>query len=149
MEINSNNLSKDQLIEMGYYTDVINCVCAYYDTLDALTAWRTIVNDAKVAVYLEEYYSQIVYMYHIGGYGVDAVDELLGSCRRCQSMTVEQTCSKAVQRHIELVAYGDELRTAGFNAIASLAVGDVAFPAFGYGQLAYLLHDATCGGAGA
>ena len=63
IEINSGSLSKDQLIEMGYYTDIIDCVCAYYDTMDALTAWRTITNDGKVAVYLEEYYTQICFMY--------------------------------------------------------------------------------------
>ena len=65
LEINSNNLSKDQLIEMGYYKDVIDCVCAYYDRLSALDAWRAISNEPKVAVYLEEYYTQIVSMYQL------------------------------------------------------------------------------------
>lgn len=63
MEISSGSLSKDQLIDMGYYADVIDCVCAYYDTFEPLTAWRSIANDGRVAVYLEDYYTQIVFMY--------------------------------------------------------------------------------------
>ena len=63
MEISAENFTKDQLIEMGYYQDVIDCVCSYFDTFDALNAWRNITNDPKVAIYLEEYYTQIVYMY--------------------------------------------------------------------------------------
>ncbi len=63
MEISSENFSKDQLIEMGYYADVIDCVCAYYDTLDPLTAWRDFTNDEKIVIYLEEYYVQVLYMY--------------------------------------------------------------------------------------
>lgn len=63
MEISSENFTKDQLIEMGYYVDVIDCVCAYYDTLEPYTAWREIANDEKVVIYLEEYYTQVVFMY--------------------------------------------------------------------------------------
>lgn len=63
MEISAENFSKDQLIELGYYQDVIDCVCAYYDRFTPLDGWRNIANDAKVAIYLEEYYTQIVFMY--------------------------------------------------------------------------------------
>ena len=48
---------------MGYYTDAINCVCAYFDTLSALTAYQQIAHDTKVAIYLDDYYSNVVYMY--------------------------------------------------------------------------------------
>lgn len=63
MEISAENFSKDQLIEMGYYSDVIDCVCGYYNTLDSLSAWRGIANNSKIVVYLEEYYTELVYMY--------------------------------------------------------------------------------------
>lgn len=63
MEISAENFSKDQLIEMGYYADVIDCVCGYYNTLDSLSAWRGIANNSKIVVYLEEYYTELVYMY--------------------------------------------------------------------------------------
>ncbi len=63
MEIKSENLTKDQLIEMGYYQDVINCVCGYYDTLEPLEAYRAISADKTIVVYLEDYYEDMLYMY--------------------------------------------------------------------------------------
>lgn len=63
MELRSEGFTKDQLIEMGYYTDAINCVCAYYDTLEALPAARAIAKDSKLCVYLDDFYEDIVYMY--------------------------------------------------------------------------------------
>ena len=63
MNIASNFFTKDQLVEMGYYKDAIDCVCAYYDTLSAVTAFQQIAHDSKVAIYLDDYYSNVVYMY--------------------------------------------------------------------------------------
>ena len=63
IDISVNAFTKDQLVEMGYYTDAINCVCAYFDTLSALTAYQQIAHDTKVAIYLDDYYSNVVYMY--------------------------------------------------------------------------------------
>lgn len=63
MNISANYFSKDQLVEMGYYQDAIDCVCAYYDTLNALTAYQQISHDSKVAIYLDDYYANVVYMY--------------------------------------------------------------------------------------
>ncbi len=65
MEVNSGEYTKDQLIEMGYYQDVIDCVCGYYDTLNALNAYQMITADKKAAIYLEDYYQSIVYMYGV------------------------------------------------------------------------------------
>ena len=62
-ELNQAFFSKDQLIEMGYYKDVMTCVCAYYNTLDALKAYQDLMAESKVVIYLEDYYSDIVYMY--------------------------------------------------------------------------------------
>ncbi|MBO4251967.1 MAG: hypothetical protein J5911_04845 [Clostridia bacterium] len=63
MNVSASEFTKDQLVEMGYYTDAINCVCAYFNTLSALTAYQQIVTDTKVAIYLDDYYANVVYMY--------------------------------------------------------------------------------------
>lgn len=63
MNIASNFFTKDQLVEMGYYKDAIDCVCAYFDTLNPVTAFQQIAHDTKVAIYLDDYYSNVVYMY--------------------------------------------------------------------------------------
>lgn len=63
MNIASSFFTKDQLVEMGYYTDAIACVRAYYDTLSAVSAYQQIAHDTKVAIYLDDYYSNVVYMY--------------------------------------------------------------------------------------
>ena len=63
MNISANAFTKDQLVEMGYYEDAINCVCAYFNTLSASAAYQQIAHDAKVAIYLDDYYSNVVYMY--------------------------------------------------------------------------------------
>lgn len=63
LEIRSAEYTKDELIEMGYYEDVIDCVCGYYDRSDAITAYKNIVNDKKLSIYLDDYYDSILYMY--------------------------------------------------------------------------------------
>lgn len=65
LQITSQGLSKDQLIDMGYYADVVDCVCGYYNTLPAETAFNEISNEPKLAIYLDDYYTDIVYMYQI------------------------------------------------------------------------------------
>lgn len=63
MDIASDFFSKDELVEMGYYDDAINCVCSYYDTLSDVQAYQKLVKDRKVAIYLDDYYSNVLYMY--------------------------------------------------------------------------------------
>ena len=63
INITNNYYTKDQLVEMGYYKDVIDCVCAYFDTLSAVAAYQQISHDTKVAIYLDDYYANVVYMY--------------------------------------------------------------------------------------
>lgn len=65
MEITVAEFSKDQLVEMGYYQDVVDCVCGYYDTVDALSAYKDITADTKLPIYLDDYYQNIVYMYGV------------------------------------------------------------------------------------
>ncbi len=63
LEIQTGEFTKDQLVEMGYYEDVINCVCAYYDTLPVLTAAQQILRDRRIVEYLDDYYESVIYMY--------------------------------------------------------------------------------------
>ena len=63
LKISAGEFTKDQLVEMGYYEDVVKCVCGYYDRLDGLTAFQQISSDKKVPIYLDDYYQNIVYMY--------------------------------------------------------------------------------------
>ncbi len=65
LEINAKEFTKDQLIEMGYYEDVIKCVCGYYDTLTPLNAFQDMSAENKLAIYLEDFYSNIIYMYGV------------------------------------------------------------------------------------
>lgn len=63
MELKGEFYTKDQLVEMGYYNDVIDCVCGYYDTLSALTAYNDFRQTPKLAIYLDDYYDDILYLY--------------------------------------------------------------------------------------
>ncbi len=63
LDINTEFFSKDQLVEMGYYEDAIACVCDYYNTLPASTAYQDIINESKLAVYLDDFYQDVIYMY--------------------------------------------------------------------------------------
>ncbi len=63
LEINVKDYTTDQLTEMGYYEDVIRCVCGYYDTLEAGTAYRDFNTDKDLPIYLDYYYQNILYMY--------------------------------------------------------------------------------------
>lgn len=63
MEINAVEFTKEQLYDMGYYQDVIDCVCGYYDTLSASDAFSEISNESRLVLYLEDYYQNVVYMY--------------------------------------------------------------------------------------
>lgn len=63
MEISSGEFSKEQLVDMGYYDDVLRCVCGYLDTMSDLDAYRTVSNESKLTIYLDDYYHNLVYMY--------------------------------------------------------------------------------------
>ena len=63
MEIKNVEFTKEQLYDMGYYQDVIDCVCGYYDTLEATAAFTDISKEGKLVLYLEDYYQNVIYMY--------------------------------------------------------------------------------------
>ena len=63
LDIRAGEYTKDELVEMGYYEEVIRCVCGYYDTLSATTAYQDISHEGKLAIYLDDYYENIIYLY--------------------------------------------------------------------------------------
>ncbi len=65
MEIQSGEFTKDELVDMGYYDDVLACVCGYYDNLTPLSAFQDIVNEERLMVFLDDYYQHTVYMYKL------------------------------------------------------------------------------------
>lgn len=62
-KLNGEFFTKDQLVELGYYDEVIDCVCGYYDSLPAQEAYNDIRKEPKLAVYLDDYYQSILYLY--------------------------------------------------------------------------------------
>lgn len=65
LEVTTGEFTKDQLVDMGYYNDVINCVCGYFDTLSALDAYYSFRDNKKLAIYLDDYYENILYLYRV------------------------------------------------------------------------------------
>ncbi len=65
LSISTGEYTKDQLVEMGYYDDVMRCVCGYYDRLPAMTAYQDVSNDTRLPIFLDHYYENILYMYQI------------------------------------------------------------------------------------
>lgn len=63
MDISTSTFTKEQLVEMGYYDDIIKCVCGYYDMLSPKEAYADIITESKIAFYLEDFYQNIIYMY--------------------------------------------------------------------------------------
>lgn len=62
-EINSTPLTKEDLINLGYYEDVMKCVCYYYDKFSPVNAYQLIARDVKVIQYLDDFYAQVLRLY--------------------------------------------------------------------------------------
>lgn len=65
MEIRMQGYSKDELVQRGYYNDVIKCITDYYNTMTAAEAYRSVRAQARLAIYLDDYYTDIAYFYKI------------------------------------------------------------------------------------
>ena len=63
LEISMGEYTKDQLVDMGYYQDVIDCVTSYYDNFSAAEAFQKITDEKKLAVYLDDMYAEVIYAY--------------------------------------------------------------------------------------
>lgn len=58
--------SKDQLIEMGYYADVVKCITHYYDMQDNIQAYEDFIeSERQLMFYLEDFYADLLYMYRL------------------------------------------------------------------------------------
>ncbi|MBE7081823.1 MAG: hypothetical protein E7372_04620 [Clostridiales bacterium] len=68
LDVKAAEYTKDQLVEMGYFADVITCITAYYDTLEPLTAYQSFLADKDLMMYLDFYYEQtaLYYKYRAG-----------------------------------------------------------------------------------
>ena len=65
LEIKAAEYTKDQLVEMGYFKDVITCISAYYDTLEPLTGYQSFLADKELMTYLDFYYEQVALYYKL------------------------------------------------------------------------------------
>lgn len=63
LEIRSGEFSKEELIDMGYYDDVLNCVSGYYDTLEPAAAYKDFAAETRLALYLNDYYQDMLFLY--------------------------------------------------------------------------------------
>ncbi len=57
--------SKDTLVDMGYYDDVIGCVNSYYLNIDAVEAYQDLLNDKTLLICLDHYYQDLLYAYKL------------------------------------------------------------------------------------
>lgn len=57
--------SKDALVDMGYYDDVIGCINSYYLSIDAREAYQDLLNDKTLLICLDHYYQDLLYAYKL------------------------------------------------------------------------------------
>lgn len=65
LTIQQEGLTKEQLVNLGYYQAVMNVVYGYYDRLSVADAYVDIKNEYKLALYLDDFYEDMVYLYHM------------------------------------------------------------------------------------
>ncbi|MBR5900420.1 MAG: hypothetical protein IKZ38_03390 [Clostridia bacterium] len=65
MQIEQEPIPKEELVRIGYYRDVINCVSSYLDTLNALDAYEVLTENKNIIAYLDDFYSTLLYAYKL------------------------------------------------------------------------------------
>lgn len=63
LQIRSGEMTKDDLVRVGYYDDVLECVYAFYDSMPALDAYNDIIREERLMVFLDDYYESVLYLY--------------------------------------------------------------------------------------
>lgn len=63
LELKQFDCTKEQLVNMGYYADVLAIVTGYYNTLSASSAYQDIATESKLMFYLDDFYEDTVYLY--------------------------------------------------------------------------------------
>lgn len=61
----STELSKTQLIDYGYYKNVLTCADQYYSTLSPQVAYESISNNAELMTYLDDFYETFLRAYKL------------------------------------------------------------------------------------
>ena len=65
IDMSNGDFTKDQLIEMGYYSDVIRCIKGYYDRLSPVEAYEDFYSEGDLVAYLDHYYQEILYAFYL------------------------------------------------------------------------------------
>lgn len=65
IEIRSAPFTKEELVELGYYRDAIECVHSYYQTIDNKLVYDEFTNCPELIIYLEDFYTTIQTFYKI------------------------------------------------------------------------------------
>lgn len=65
LEITARGVTDEELLELGYYTDVIRAVDGYYYTVPAAAAYDDFVADPDMPIYLGSFYNEILYKYQL------------------------------------------------------------------------------------
>ena len=67
LEIRSEGLTKDELIQRGYYRNVVECVGYFYNNgfSTPLEAYRDILNESQIMIYLDDYYPSMLEMFRM------------------------------------------------------------------------------------
>lgn len=63
IEASGQDFTKSQLVDMGYYPDVLKCVYDYFDTLEPEEAYNEFKRESALLVYLEDFYDQVLNRY--------------------------------------------------------------------------------------
>lgn len=65
LDIKAAEYTKDQLVDMGYFKDVIKCISAYFDTLEPLAAYHLFLAEKELVTFLDYYYEQVALVYKL------------------------------------------------------------------------------------
>ena len=65
LAIHEQGFTHDELVTMGYYKDVLDCVGGYYNSIPAMDAYNDIKNNTELIVYVDDYYVSLVEVYKI------------------------------------------------------------------------------------
>ena len=64
LALQASPFTKEQLVEMGYYEDVLTCITGYFNTISSAgTRYTEFSNESKLVFYLEDYYPDVLYLY--------------------------------------------------------------------------------------
>ena len=64
LALQSSPFTKEQLVDMGYYEDVMTCIRGYFDTISSAgSRYTEFANESKLVFYLEDYYPDVLYLY--------------------------------------------------------------------------------------